>query len=80
VKRRHLHHDVHIARTPLEVGWKVSRHGRTMSRHRTQRNAIRAGKRLATRMRVEVITHGLDGRFRSKDSYGNESPVRDTEH
>jgi hypothetical protein len=26
------------------------------------------------------VTHGCDGKVRSKDSYGNESAVRDTEH
>ena len=26
-----------------------------------------------------VVVHGSDGRFRSKDSYGNESPRHDTE-
>ncbi len=82
MKRRHciVHHDIHVSPTALELGWKVTRHGRVVSRHRTQRNAIRAGRRLARRVRVELITHGVDGRFRSKDTYGHESEVRDTEH
>jgi hypothetical protein len=29
---------------------------------------------------VDLVIHGRNGRIRSKDSYGNESPVRDTEH
>ena len=82
MKRRHCltHHDVHVSPTAIELGWKVTRHGKVVSRHRTQRNAIKAGRRLARRVRAELIAHGLDGRFRSKDSYGHESEVRDTEH
>ena len=44
------------------------------------RDLARAGIREAKRRRVDVVTHGRDGRIRSKDSYGNESPVLDTEH
>lgn len=82
MKRCHrvIHHDVHVVPIAHEVGWKVTRRGRLVSRHRTQRTAIRAGRRLATRMRVELVAHGRDGRFRSKDSYGRESEVHDTEH
>lgn len=79
--RRHrlVNHDVHVVPTAV-VGWEVKQRGRLVSRHRTQRNAMRAGRRLAMRLRVEMVAHGLDGRFRSKDSYGHESEVRDTEH
>ena len=82
MKRRHcfVHHDVHVSPAVIEEGWKVTRHGRIVSRHRTQHNAIRAGRRLARRVRVELITHGVDGRFRSKDTYGHETEVHDTEH
>ena len=37
-------------------------------------------RRQAKRRRVDLVIHGRNGRIRSKDSYGNESPVRDTEH
>ena len=29
---------------------------------------------------VDLVIHGRNGRIRSKDSYGHEAPVRDTEH
>jgi hypothetical protein len=59
--------------------WKVSRSGRTLSRHRTKARAVRAGKRVARRELVELVTHDRAGRIRSSNSYGYESPARDTE-
>jgi hypothetical protein len=29
---------------------------------------------------AELVTHGVNGKIRSKDSFGNESGVPDTEH
>jgi len=57
--------------------WTVASAGRRRSRHRRQATAIRAGIRVAKRRRVDVVTHGRDGRFLRKDSYGNESSRRD---
>ena len=54
--------------------------GRTLSKHRKQATAMRAAKRVARRHCVDLVTHGRDGRIRSKDSFGNESAARDTEH
>ena len=72
-------HDVHVTvnRVPR---WKVTQGGRTLSNHRTQKTALAAGRRVARRSRVELVTHGRNGRIRSKDSYGNESAARDIEH
>lgn len=78
--RRRRVPDVHVFRDAESCRWIVGGRRRTISTHRTQRVAIRAAIRVAKRRRVDVVTHGLHGRFRSKDSYGNESPVRDTEH
>jgi len=74
------HHDVHVSADSDLRRWKVTRHRRVMSRHRTQATAVRAAKREARRHRVDLVTHGRDGRIRSKDSYGNEGTTRDTEH
>ena len=53
----------------------------TLSNHRTQANAIGAGRREAQRDRVDLVTHGRDGTIRSKDSFGNDPiPPRDREH
>jgi hypothetical protein len=71
-------HDVHVVvnRVPR---WKVTQGGRTLSHHRTQRTALRAARRAARVHRVDLVTHGRNGRIRSKDSFGNESAARDTE-
>lgn len=71
--------NVHVL-PDFDAGWYVAHEGRTVSRHRTQAQAMKAGRTVARRHRVDLVTWGVDGRIRSKDSYGNESPVRDTEH
>ena len=68
-------HDVHVIVSRVRR-WKVTQGGRTLSSHRTQRTALGA----ARRHRVDLVTHGRDGRIRSKDSFGNESAAHDTEH
>ena len=74
------HHDVHVFADPDRCPWKVAQGGRTLSNHRTQHAAVNAGKRRARRDQVDLVTHGRNGRIRSKDSYGIEGPARDTEH
>ena len=74
------HRDVHVVAEPERQSWKVTQGRRTLSHHRTQTGAVSAAKCEARRDRVDLVTHGCDGRIRSKDSYGNEGPTRDTEH
>jgi hypothetical protein len=38
-----------------------------------------AARRVARRGRVDLVTHGCNGRIRSKDSYGNESSAHDSD-
>ena len=71
--------DVHVIGNRVR-SWKVTQGGRTLSNHRTQETALTAARRVARRHRVDLVTHGRNGRIRSKDSYGNESAARDTEH
>ena len=74
-------HDVHVLKsTRQRGGWRVTRAGRTLSRHRTQEEALSVGRIVARQRRVDLVTHARDGRIRSKDSYGNEGATRDTEH
>ena len=77
MKRRR---DVHVAANDVRSGWKVTQGGRTLSNHRTQETALTAAKRVARRNGVDLVTHGRNSRIRSKDSFGNESTARDTEH
>ena len=60
--------------------WPVVQDGKTISTHRTQRAANEVGRREAIKDGVERITQGRDNKFVSKDSYGNESKVKDREH
>jgi len=78
--RRRSPGELHVFRCQDGRGWVVSSRGRTLSRHRWQRTAVGAAIRAAKHRRLDVVTHGSNGKIRSKDSYGNESPVRDTEH
>jgi hypothetical protein len=74
--------DVHV--TPhREGGWQTKREGadRAGGRFDTQREAQDSARRTAIRERVEVVTHGRDGRIRDSDSYGNDPfPPRDNKH
>ena len=72
--------DVHIVRKTDTTRWQVKQAGDVQSSHRTQQAAIDRGTTIARRDKVDVVTHGRDGKIRSKDSYGNESRVKDTEH
>lgn len=74
-------HDVHVVKSVGGTSWRVSQGGSTVSRHRTQANAIDAARREARRDGVDLVTHGRDGRIRSKDSFGADpNPPRDREH
>lgn len=71
-------HDVHVSKDGN--GWKVTQDSDRISRHRTQGNAIERGENEARRDRVDLVTHGRDGRIRSKDSFGNDpNPPKDRE-
>lgn len=60
--------------------WPVKQDGELLSTHRTQAAANEAARREAIKDGVERITQGRDHKFVSKDSFGNESKTRDTEH
>ena len=62
--------------------WQVKREeaDRASGVFGTQREADSRARDLAKKSRGERITQGRDGRIRSKDSYGNESKKKDTEH
>ncbi len=78
-RRRRVSREVHVYRDRLSGCWVVASGRRRHSRHRTQRRALVIGVRAAKRRRVDLVTHNRQGRFRSKDSYGSESPQRDSE-
>lgn len=61
--------------------WAVIGEGdsRASSLHRTQEDAIAAGRPIAVNHRVELVIHDRQNHIRDKDSYGNDpASVRDT--
>lgn len=60
---------------PHQGGWAVkgAGNGRATSVHSTQKGAIEAARGLARKQESELVIHGVDGRIRDKDSYGNDS-------
>lgn len=65
--------NVHIV--PHSEGWAVRIEGndRATSVHRTQEQAIDAGRERARRDETEILIHGENGRIRDRDSYGNDT-------
>src|SRR5262245_59676655 len=61
---------VHVV--PDGTGWKVTQGGEKVSGHRTQANAIDAGRTEARRDSTELVVHGRNGQIRQKDSFGND--------
>lgn len=64
--------DIHVV--PRENGWAVRREGATRdsSHHERKSDALDAGRTTARRDRVELVTHGKDGRIQDSDSYGKD--------
>lgn len=64
--------NIHVV--PRGSEWAVRRDGnqRATSVHATQADARVAAIRIAKKERTEVIIHGLDGRIRDRDRYGND--------
>jgi hypothetical protein len=73
-------HDVHVSRNPTGR-WKVTQNSEVISTHRTQGLADGAARREAIKDGVDRVTHGRDGKIRSKDSFGPDSAgIKDREH
>jgi hypothetical protein len=68
---------------PKNGGWDVKGAGnqKSTAHTETQKEAITVAKEIAKNQRSEVVIHGRDGKFRDKDSYGNDpNPPHDTKH
>ena len=71
--------DQHVV--PHDGEWAVRGAGnsRVTSTHRTQAEAIDAGRVIAGNQHSELVIHRPDGRIRDKDSFGNDPcPPRDS--
>ena len=64
--------NVHV--TKRENGWAVKTSGseKAVKITSTQKEAIEVGKSIAKNQQSELIIHGTDGKFREKNSYGND--------
>lgn len=62
----------HVVRR--DNGWAVrgENNTRDTSHHPTQREAEQAARGIAINQRSEVIIHGENGKFRERNSYGND--------
>lgn len=60
---------------PHQDGWAVkgANNRRATSVHRTQTEAINAGRSIAINQKSELLIHNTEGRIRQKNSYGNDS-------
>ena len=61
--------------------WRVIGEGnsRATKKFATQKEAIDYGRKVAIKQQAELVIHGVNGRIRDKDSYGNDPiPPRDT--
>ena len=61
--------------------WRVIGEGNSMATKKfaTQKEAIDYGRKVAINQQAELVIHGVNGRIRDKDSYGNDPiPPRDT--
>ena len=61
--------------------WRVIGEGnsRATKKFATQKEASDYGRKVAINQQAELVIHGVNGRIRDKDSYGNDPiPPRDT--
>lgn len=67
--------------TKKDGKWRVIGEGNSKATKTfdTQKEAIEFGRQIAKNQKSELVIHGVDGKIRDKDSYGNDScPPRDT--
>jgi hypothetical protein len=64
----------HVTRNP-DGTWNVlgENNSKSTKIHNTQADAIRHARDIAINQKSEVVIHGVDGKIRAKDSYGNDS-------
>lgn len=64
-------------------GWQVKGAGNSKATAvvNTQAEAIKIAREIAKNQESEVVIHGVDGKIRDKDSYGNDpKPPKDNKH
>ena len=67
--------------TKKDGEWRVIGEGNTKPTKLfdTQKEAIEYGRKIAINQQAELVIHGVNGKIRDKDTYGNDPmPPRDT--
>lgn len=75
--------NVHVTHNKEQKTWNVKDEGasKPSSTHRTQGNAIDAGRDRAKDHNSELVIHNRNNVIRDKDSYGNDpNPPKDKTH
>ncbi|MDO8527761.1 MAG: DUF2188 domain-containing protein [Deltaproteobacteria bacterium] len=73
--------NVYVLKNGGGSSYRVQVGKQSVSNHHTQAIAIKNGKEVAKARKTELVIQGENGRFRSKDSYGNDpKSIRDKEH
>ena len=64
--------DVHVV--PSDRGWRVEIEGTggTRSTHKTQAEAAKTARRIATQNKKELLIHGRNGTIRERNTYGKD--------
>jgi len=71
----------HVVKADERWGVRGAGNDRLTSTHKTQTEAIKAAREIAINQKSEVVIHGLDGKIRDKDSYGNDPhPPKDRKY
>ncbi len=65
-------HNLHVVRNGKIWAVKEEGHPQPLSKHQTQAMAIKSGTNIAQSNKVEILIHGLDGRIRERNSFGND--------
>ncbi len=65
--------NIHVTKRP-DGNWQAIGEGNTRASFvgSTQESARQRAREIAIKIRSEVIIHGVDGKIRAKDSYGND--------
>jgi len=71
---------IHVVWSTDDKNWQIKKEGNknALATTKTKKEALEVGKEFAKLNKVELVIHNKDGKISDKDSYGNESKVKDT--
>lgn len=74
--------NVHVTHRKDDGKWQVKKEGNEKASKLvdTKKEAEKVGRELAKKEKSELVIHNKDGKISDKDSFGNESSVKDKVH